>query len=144
MEGEKRRKSQRVVSQQSFSSSPPLQVKDSQARKPHPAPQPSAVPQELPGSTPTEPVSSSPAYPPTHPPSIQHPAPSHREKQPVRGDLCFTEASTGKRDDTSSSILYVYLTLKHIYTCKHSKHTTLFIQLSTHIHTQADTPYLSQ
>lgn len=60
------RKSPCMVSQQSFSFSPPPQVKDSQARKPHPAPQPSAVPQELPGSTPTEPVSS-PPYSPTHP-----------------------------------------------------------------------------
>ncbi|KAG7242550.1 hypothetical protein INR49_020263 [Caranx melampygus] len=59
-------------------------VIDCQARKAHPAPQPSAMPQELPGSTPTEPVSSSPAYPPTHPAfSTQHPAPSRMERQPA-------------------------------------------------------------
>lgn len=34
---------------------------------------------------------------PPHPPSIQHPAPSRRRKQPVRGDLrFFREAGTGK------------------------------------------------
>jgi len=92
------KKSQCMVSQQFFSSSspPPPQVKDIQARKAHPAPQPSAVPQELPGSAPTEAVSSSPAYPP-HPPAIQHPAPSRMERQPVRGDLCFREARAENR-----------------------------------------------
>ena len=71
---------------------PHRRSKTARPGSPHPAPQPSAVPQELPGSTPTEPVSSSP-----HPPSIQHPAPSRRRKQPVRGDLrFFREAGTIK------------------------------------------------
>ncbi|CAB1433538.1 unnamed protein product [Pleuronectes platessa] len=52
-------------------------VKDSQAMKAHPAPPPSAMPQELPGPTPTSPVSSSPPYPP---PNL-HPAPSRMENQ---------------------------------------------------------------
>lgn len=75
--------------------SPPPQVKDSQARKPSLAPQPSAMPQELPGSTPTEALSSDLCLFP-HPPSIQHPAPSRRRKQPVRGDLCFKKSRSGK------------------------------------------------
>ncbi|KAM7406426.1 hypothetical protein PAMP_000802 [Pampus punctatissimus] len=82
----------------------PQTVNDSQARKPHPAPQPSAVPQELPGSTPTEPVSSSPAYPPTYPPGIQHPVAGRNS---LSEGICATEASTGKQEDASVSILNV-------------------------------------
>lgn len=88
----------------SFSSSPPPQVKDSQARKPHPAPQPSAVPQELPGSTPTEPVSSSP---PTHPASsTQH---------PVAGGSSLSEGICVflERQGPESSVLYSSNTATH-------------------------------
>lgn len=108
MEGKARRKSQCMVSQQSLSSSFPLQVKDRQARKPSPAPQPSAMPQELPGSTPTEPVSSKLCL------FFTHPAPSHRRKQPVRGDLCFRKARSRKLP-----ILYVYFT--YAWTCSCTK-----------------------
>ncbi|KAK2919784.1 hypothetical protein Q8A73_001988 [Channa argus] len=58
-------------------------VKDSQARKPYPAPQPSGVPQELPGSPPMEPGAAVLLILPPN----QYPGPRRREKQPVREEL---------------------------------------------------------
>lgn len=80
-------------------------LEDSQGRKPSPAPQPSAVPQELPGSTPTEALSGELCLLPLT--GIQHPAPSRRRKQPVRGDLCFRKVKERK----ALFKLYVYRTL---------------------------------
>ncbi|KAK2853555.1 hypothetical protein Q5P01_006216 [Channa striata] len=69
------------------------QVKDSQARKPYPAPQPSAVPQELPGSPPMERGAAVPLILPTN----QHPASSLREKQPVREELLKATTRSPRR-----------------------------------------------
>lgn len=120
-DGREKKKEKSV--RQSFSSSPPPQVKDSQARKPHPAPQPSAVPQELPGSTPTEPVSSSPAYPPTHPASsTQH---------PVAGGSSLSEGICVFERQGPERSLYCMCNLR-LWACLHTQtHTSEYGYTST-------------
>lgn len=63
------------------------------------------------------------------PPSIQHPAPSRRRKQPVRGDLCFKKSRSGKLPINCMCTLHLH---GYVHTQKRTYST--FVRIRKQIH----------